>query len=72
MKRCISCELVDTDWWGLCSGVESSMAQGMSGLELEAGLPFSCPEFGGAHAALWAQRDGMLDRCPLSYYLSPS
>lgn len=40
MKRCISCELVDTDWWGLCSGVESSMAQGMSGLELEAFLPF--------------------------------
>lgn len=44
MKRCI-CEPVDTDWWGLCSGVESSMTQGMSGLELEAALPFDCPEF---------------------------
>ena len=48
------------------------MAQGMSGLELEAGLSFGCLVFGGAPAALWAERDGTLDRCLLTYYLSPS
>lgn len=34
MKRWVCCEPVVTDWRASCSGAESSLAQGMSGLQL--------------------------------------